>query len=111
MTLVRTLALGAGSLAVGMLGIAAAAQERQRTAPEIFDETCIHCHDSGGWGTRRLAPRVPVGEAALLRRKDLPTALTRLAVRRGVGSMPPLTPTDITDEELERLARWLDEAN
>lgn len=111
MTLVRTLALGAGSLAVAMLGLAAAAQERQRTAPEIFAATCVHCHDSSGWGTRTLARRVPVGEAEMLRRKDLPAALTRLAVRQGVGSMPPLTPTDITDQELERLARWLDEAN
>ena len=111
MTLVRTLALGAGPLAMTMLGIAVAAQERQRTAPEIFAATCVHCHDSGGWGTRTLAQRVPAGEAALLRRKDLPAALTRLAVRRGVGAMPPLTPTDLTDEELDRLARWLDEAN
>ena len=111
MTLVRILALGPGPFAVAMVGIAAAAQERQRTAPEIFTATCVYCHDSGGWGTRTLAQRVPAGEAALLRRKDLPAALTRLAVRRGVGSMPPLTPTDLTDEELDRLARWLDEAN
>jgi hypothetical protein len=54
---------------------------------------------------------LPDGEAELLKRKNLPAALTRLAVRRGIGAMPPLTPTDLTDAELERLARWLDEAN
>ena len=111
MTFARALALLTGPLVLATLGITAAAQERQRTAPEIFAATCVHCHDGGGWGTRTLEQRVPAGEAALLRRKDLPTALTRLAVRRGVGSMPPLTPTEITDEELERLARWLDEKN
>lgn len=111
MTRASHLALGAGSLVLAMVGIAAAAQERPRTAPEIFAATCVHCHDSGGWGTRALAPRVPAGEAALLKRKNLPAALTRLVVRRGIGSMPPLTPTDITDAELEQLARWLDEAN
>jgi len=111
MTFVRNLALGAGPLVLATLGIAASAQARQRPAPEIFAASCVHCHDTGGWGTRSLAGRLPAGQAALLERKDLPAALTRLAVRRGVGAMPPLTPTEITDEELDRVARWLDEAN
>ena len=111
MTLARELRLAAGSLALASLGLAAAAQDRPRAAPEIFADTCVHCHDAGGWGTRALAPRVPAGQAELLKRQDLPAALTRFAVRRGVGAMPPLTPTDLTDEELDRLARWLEANN
>jgi mono/diheme cytochrome c family protein len=108
-------AVGVGLLLAPLLliafGFAATAQERQRTAPQIFADSCVHCHDTGGWGTRALAERVPAGQAELLRRKDIPAAPTRIAVRRGIGSMPPLTPTDLTDEELDRLARWLEENN
>ena len=35
-------------------------------------------------------------------------ALVRYVVRRGVGSMPRLTPTDLTDEDLARVAQWLE---
>ena len=110
MKLARVPGLAAGSLALASLALAATAQDRQRAAPEIFADTCAHCHETGGWGTRALARRVPAGQAELLKREDLPAVLTRFAVRRGIGAMPPLTPTDLTDEELDRLARWL-EAN
>ena len=103
------LALGGLALATATLGLNA--QARQRSAPEIYAASCAYCHDAGGWGTRRLAARVPAGEAELLKRKDLPPAFTTLVVRRGIGPMPTLTPTDVTDEELDRLARWLEARN
>lgn len=110
MSIGRALGL-VGALALAGVALAAAAQERQRSAPEIYADTCIHCHAAGGWGTRALARRVPADQAELLKRKDLRVTLTRIAVRRGIGSMPPLTPTDLTDEELDRLARWLEASN
>ncbi|HSG57400.1 MAG TPA: cytochrome c [Paracoccaceae bacterium] len=82
-----------------------------RTGPEIFAETCVHCHNARGWGTRSLARRTPPGQAELLQRQVLPPALVRHAVRRGIGSMPQFTPTEISDEELEVLADWLDSLN
>ena len=82
-----------------------------RSGPELFAETCAYCHAEGGWGTRALAKRVPQGEAVLTERRNLPAAYVTYVVRHGVGSMPQLTPTDLTDEELARLARWLDEKN
>ena len=82
-----------------------------RSGPEIFADTCVFCHDAGGWGTRSLARRTPAGRAELLQREVLPPALVRHAVRRGVGSMPQFTPTEISDEELEILATWLETLN
>lgn len=104
-------ALCALPLAAAATALAAGAQERVKSPPEMFADTCAYCHDTGGWGTRTLARRVPAGEAELLKRKDLPAAFTRAVVRRGIGAMPPFTRTDLTDAELDRLARWLDERN
>jgi mono/diheme cytochrome c family protein len=101
--------------AVALFGAAAlSAADGDGTAPArspeaLYEASCAYCHGPGGWGTRALARRVPAGQEELLRRTDLPAALVRIAVRRGVGSMPQLTPTDLSDEELGRLARWLDE--
>ena len=79
-----------------------------RTGPEIFAARCVYCHDARGWGTRSLARRVPEGQAELLQREVLPPALVQYAVRRGVGSMPQFTPTEISDAELAALADWLE---
>ncbi|MEO6152549.1 MAG: cytochrome c [Croceibacterium sp.] len=98
-------------LAIGTLALGAVPAHPQRSEQQVFRASCAYCHDAGGWGTRTLARRVPAGEAELLKRKNLPADYTRFVVRRGVGAMPPLTPTDVTDEELERMARWLDQKN
>lgn len=87
------------------------AEAAPRTGPQIFADTCIYCHDARGWGTRALARRSAAGQEQLLQRAVLPPALVRYAVRRGIGSMPQFTPTEITDAELEVLANWLDTLN
>jgi mono/diheme cytochrome c family protein len=80
-----------------------------RAAPEVlFEQKCADCHGPGGWGTRALARRMPPERAELLERESLPAALVRHVVRRGVSSMPPFTPTDLDDKDLDRLARWLE---
>ena len=78
-----------------------------RSPQEIFASRCAYCHEAGGWGTRVLARRVPEGQAELRKRTNLPPALTRLAVRRGIGAMPQFTPPELSDEELRALADWL----
>ena len=107
----RALSIALGGLLVA--GSAASIAAQQQTAPvrsaeEIYTSRCIHCHGARGWGTRVLARRVPDGQAQLTSREALPAALTRLVVRRGIGSMPQFTPTEITDAELAALADWLD---
>ena len=87
------------------------AQTAPRTGPEIFADKCIFCHDARGWGTRSLARRIPEGQAELLQRVELPPILVQYAVRRGAGSMPQFTPTEISDAELDVLAAWLDTLN
>ncbi len=98
---------GAG-LALGA-GVTAEAQDAgaPRSPEQIFAAKCVYCHDARGWGTRSLARRTPEGQAQLLDREVLPEVLVRYAVRRGVGSMPQFTPTEISDAELDALAAWL----
>ena len=73
----------------------------------LFEQKCAACHDSAGWGTRALARRVRPGQAELAVRKGLTADYVRYVVRHGVGSMPPFTPTDLSDAELRALGAWL----
>ena len=100
-------------LATGALASAAftAKASDARSGQEIYSDKCVYCHDSRGWGTRVLARRTPPGESELIKRKDLPAVYTQMVVRRGLNSMPGFTPTDLSDEEIARVARWLDEQN
>lgn len=109
----RLLALPAVALAAAiLLPPGTAAQEEPAFDPATFyEQRCAFCHGPGGWGTRKLEPRVPSGEAELLNRTDLPPAYTALVVRRGIGAMPQFTPTELTDAQLAELARWLDDRN
>lgn len=101
-----------GGLALSA-AFAATAQDgpAPRTGEQIFADKCVFCHDARGWGTRSLARRTPEGQAQLLDRQVLPAVLVRYAVRRGVGSMPQFTPTEISDAELDNLAAWLSTRN
>lgn len=102
-----TITLAVGALALSTLAAGAQEAPPSRTGEEIFAQRCVFCHDARGWGTRSLARRTPPGQAELLEREVLPDILVRHAVRRGIGSMPQFTPTEISDAELDALARWL----
>lgn len=105
-------AVSAQDAAVPVVPAAATqAPDTLRTGPQLFADKCVYCHDARGWGTRSLARRSTPGQEELLQRDMLPAVLVRYAVRRGVGSMPQFTPTEISDAELEVLAIWLDALN
>ncbi|WP_305095584.1 c-type cytochrome [Croceibacterium aestuarii] len=96
-------------LALSLLALPfAAAGSDERWSPEQFyDARCAYCHDARGWGTRKLAERVPPGQAELRKRRGLPPAYVEYVVRHGAGSMPQFTPTELTDAQLAALAQWL----
>ncbi len=101
-------ALVGGCIATLCIGSTIFAQDREaRSGEQVYNDKCVYCHDGRGWGTRVLARRVPEGQAELTRRESLPEGYTATVVRRGIGSMPPFTPTEISDEEIAAVARWL----
>jgi (+)-pinoresinol hydroxylase len=59
------------------------------------------------WGTNRLARRIDKDHAVLENRTDLTAAGIRAVVRAGVGSMPPLRRTEISDADLDAIAAYL----
>lgn len=99
--------IGAGTVAAQDRAAPVSSAPLPRTGEQIFAAKCVFCHDATGWGTRSLARRTPPGQSELLNRQVLPPALVIHAVRRGIGSMPQFTPTEISDEELAILAAWL----
>lgn len=77
-------------------------------APErIFGRVCSACHGPSGWGTRTLARRMDKDQALLANRRDLAPDFLRAVLRRGIGSMPHFTPTEISDADIDALAAWL----
>jgi mono/diheme cytochrome c family protein len=75
----------------------------------LYVQHCAACHDRGPAhpGTVRLADRWP-NEASLLDRKQLPAAFVRVVVRQGLNLMPPFRPGELSDDELDALAAYLD---
>jgi mono/diheme cytochrome c family protein len=81
------------------------AQEAQ--GKRAYDHICIYCHGPGVWGTNRLAKRLDKDHALLEKRTDLPASAIRAIVRSGVGSMPPMRRTEISDADLDAIAAYL----
>lgn len=104
----RAALLAAAALVAGTAIAAAPPPATIRDGEAIYHDKCVYCHDAKGWGTRALALRTQPGEAILVNRKELPAALTEIVVRRGIGSMPGFTPTELSDAEIARVAKWLD---
>src|SRR5688572_15014261 len=66
---------------------------------------CASCHAPNGMGTGLLDRRV---KPALLEARDnLPAAYVTIAVRQGIGNMPPLPRGEVSDDELKQIADYL----
>ena len=103
------LALLLGAAAAELASGAEPAPE-PRSGRELFREQCGGCHLETGFATRILARRVPPGQALLEQRVGLDAELVRVVVRRGIGSMPQIRRTELSDSELELIARYLEDA-
>ena len=93
-------------------GVALAAGEAALSVQEqqgklLYGRTCIYCHGPGVWGTNRLAKRLDKDHALLESRTDLSAAGIRAIVRSGVGSMPPLRKTELSDADVDAIAAYL----
>ncbi len=83
------------ALALALYAAAAHAQSAGEWASsaKLWRETCGYCHDG------KLAPE--------LRGAGVPTQAVVSAVRRGPNAMPTFAPSEISDQELEQLAEWI----
>lgn len=81
----------------------------------LFQVHCGYCHLTGGMGTNLLTKqRMMMGETPdkglLANRTDLAADYVKSVVRMGKGAMPAQTKVDVTDAELEAVAKYLGKA-
>jgi mono/diheme cytochrome c family protein len=76
----------------------------------VYTKWCAPCHDPGVIhpGTNALTAKYQgVKSGVLLEWKDLPPELVRHLVRNGISVMPQFRKTEISDVELDALAKFL----
>lgn len=72
-----------------------------------YSAICIYCHGPGMWGTNKLAKRLDKAHALLESRTDLTAEQIEAVVRNGLGSMPPMRRTEVSDDDLSAIAAYL----
>ncbi len=65
------------------------------------------CHRQMGMGTVILARRVDPAVAMLEARRDLPADFVIQAARSGIGNMPRISRGEVSDAQLQVIARYL----
>ncbi len=105
-----SLAILALALAAGT-GVASADDSaltpQQRQGKRAYNHICVYCHSPGVWGTNRLSRRMDKEHAVLENRTDLSATLIQTVVRTGIGSMPPLRKSELSDADLAAVAAYL----
>ena len=102
-------AIFVGAFAAGSVNAGEAASRPKLNGAEIFAKNCSYCHGPGSDhpGTRQLGDTRGKEFALLEKRTDLHADYVETIVRHGLNAMPPFKPTVITDDELDRLAKYL----
>jgi (+)-pinoresinol hydroxylase len=101
--MIAALAWTAATAAADEAVLSAQEQEGKR----LFDHICVYCHGPGLWAANRLAKRIDKDHALLENRTDLPAAAIAAVVRNGVGSMPPMRKTELSDSDVRAIAAYL----
>ena len=83
-----------------------------RDGATLYSDRCGACHLLGGMGTnlltkQRVAAGEPADNALLPNRRDLTQTYVKIVVRHGKLAMPRLTRVEVTDAELEAIAKYL----
>ena len=84
---------------------------QQQQGKRAYNHICVYCHSPGVWGTNRLSKRMDKEHAVLENRTDLSPALIQTVVRTGIGSMPPLRKSELSDADLAAVAAYLTRQN
>jgi mono/diheme cytochrome c family protein len=100
----------AALLCVALATAAPAGAQQPIDGKAVFDKWCAPCHGDGPGkpGTNALQALYKGAKPALLeKRTDLLPDLTKQFVRTGVSVMPFFRKTEISDAELDALAKYL----
>lgn len=94
-------------LRAGVL-LAVAVQAFAADGKQVYEYWCATCHGPGLPGTVALQTKYNGSKPALLiDRTDLPPAVTKAFVRKGVTIMPFFRKTEISDADLDALAAYI----
>jgi len=77
------------------------------SAEALFVEKCGMCHREMGMGTVILARRMDPAKAMLEKRTDLLAEFVVAAARNGVGNMPRISRSEVSDEQLKVISNYL----
>jgi mono/diheme cytochrome c family protein len=90
-----------------------AQQDRTSKSPAeaLFVEKCGMCHRQMGMGTVILARRMEPAVAMLEARRDMPADFVIQAARSGIGNMPRMSRGEVSDAQLQVIARYLARAD
>jgi (+)-pinoresinol hydroxylase len=84
---------------------------QQQQGKRLYDHLCVYCHSPGVWGTNRLSKRMDKEHAVLENRTDLSAGAIQTIVRTGIGSMPPLRKSELSDTDVSAIAAYLTRQN
>ena len=86
-----------------------AMQDRSSHSPAeaLFVEKCGMCHRQMGMGTIILARRMDPAVSMLEARRDMPAEFIVQAARAGIGNMPRISRGEVSDAQLQVIARYL----
>ena len=91
-------------------GSAAEPSDPYAAGRAVYTKWCAPCHDPGVShpGTNALTVKYQgVKSGVLLEWKDLPPEMVRHLVRNGISVMPQFRKTEISDADLDALAKFL----
>ncbi len=102
--------LALAGLIIGGSVLAAEPSDPYAAGRAVYTKWCAPCHDPGVIhpGTNALTAKYQgVKSGVLLEWKDLPPELVRHLVRNGISVMPQFRKTEISDTDLDALAKFL----
>ena len=85
------------------------AEPQERSGEDLYQQWCAGCHDPGPRhpGTMRMEGDFGPENSVLRDMQAINRPLIHYAVRQGFQMMPPFRPTELTDEEVDRIADYI----